>query len=112
MASMKGGHFFTVICSSCSRLLNATCGIALNQSGSPKSAGVGRGRSPANSGGQRNLIVWVARSMGGPMLWSPLVMQLVDCSEQPADHNHGARLSGTRARAVLVMPVAPPERRQ
>jgi len=57
MASMKGGHFLTVICSVPSTVLKAFWGIVLNQSGSPSTAGIGRGRIGSSSGGQRKVIV-------------------------------------------------------
>src|SRR6202035_2670842 len=57
IASMKGGHFLTVICSVCMTSLNALAGIVLNQSGIPDTAGIGRGRIASSSGGQRNVIV-------------------------------------------------------
>src|SRR5882757_8907992 len=57
IASMKGGHFLTVICSVCRTSLNAFAGIDLNQSGIPNTAGIGRGRIASSSGGQRNVIV-------------------------------------------------------
>src|ERR1700693_5865389 len=57
IASMKGGHFLTVICSACTTSLNAFAGIVLNQSGIPSTAGIGCGRIASNSGGQRNMIV-------------------------------------------------------
>src|ERR1700737_394690 len=57
IASMKGGHFLTVICSVCRTSLNAFVGIVLNQSGIPSTAGIGRGRIASSSGGQRNVIV-------------------------------------------------------
>src|ERR1700730_18341310 len=56
IASMKGGHFLTVICSVCRTSLNAFVGIVLNQSGIPSTAGIGRGRIASSSGGQRNVI--------------------------------------------------------
>src|ERR1700720_1449103 len=65
MASMNGGHFLTVICSVCRTVLKAFCGIVLNQSGSPSTAGIGRGRIGSNSGGQRNVTV-----MGLMLVWS------------------------------------------
>src|ERR1700681_4628522 len=57
IASMKGGHFLTVICSVCTMSLNAFVGIVLNQSGIPSTAGIGRGRIASSSGGQRNVTV-------------------------------------------------------
>src|SRR5262249_51410040 len=57
MASMKGGHFLTVICSFCRTALNAFRGIALNQSGSPCTAGNGGGSMLSSSGGHRNVMV-------------------------------------------------------
>src|SRR5579871_2174306 len=62
IASMKGGHFLTVICSVCTISLNAFAGIVLNQSGIPITAGIGRGRSASSSGGQRNVMVADAAS--------------------------------------------------
>src|SRR6516165_5246823 len=56
IASMKGGHFLTVICSACVISLKAAAGIDLNQSGSPDTAGIGRGRMASSSGGQRNVM--------------------------------------------------------
>src|SRR5579863_6326972 len=63
IASMKGGHFLTVICSVCRTSLNAVAGIDLNQSGSPETAGIGRGSIASSSGGQRNVIVGAAASV-------------------------------------------------
>jgi hypothetical protein len=40
-------------------VLKAFCGIVLNQSGSPSTAGIGRGRIGSSSGGQRKVIVIV-----------------------------------------------------
>src|SRR5262245_38512935 len=57
IASMKGGHFLTVICSVPSTALKAFCGIVLNHSGSPSTAGIGRGRIGSSSGGHRKVIV-------------------------------------------------------
>src|SRR5438045_1393644 len=54
---MKGGHFLTVSCSVFMTSLNAFVGIVLNQSGIPKTAGIGRGTIASSSGGQRNVIV-------------------------------------------------------
>src|ERR1700730_13469883 len=62
IASMKGGHFLTVICSVCRTSLNAFAGIALNQSGIPSTAGIGRGRIASSSGGQRNVMVGASAS--------------------------------------------------
>src|SRR5258708_1703243 len=62
IASMKGGHFLTVICSVCTTSLYAAAGIDLNQSGIPSTAGIGRGRIASSSGGQRNVIVGDAPS--------------------------------------------------
>src|SRR5262245_53048601 len=53
---MNGGHFLTVSCSSCSAALTLFCGSSLNQSGSPSTAAIGRGRIGSNSGGQRNVM--------------------------------------------------------
>ena len=57
MASINGGHFFTVNCSVCRSGLKLRWGSALNQSGSPCTAGIGRGKTEASSGGQRNVIL-------------------------------------------------------
>src|SRR5215469_15909814 len=56
IASMNGGHFLTVNCSACVISLKAAAGIDLNQSGSPDTAGIGRGRMVSSSGGQRNVM--------------------------------------------------------
>src|SRR5258708_1954788 len=69
MASMKGGHFLTVECSACRVVLKAFCGIVLNQSGSPSTAGNGRGRIDSSSGGQRNVIV---RRLDSSIIASPV----------------------------------------
>src|SRR5262245_61227416 len=50
---MTGGHFLMVGTSSPLIGLKAFCGKALNQSGRPRTAGMGRGRIPSSSGGQR-----------------------------------------------------------
>src|SRR3954453_8094374 len=55
MASMTGGHFLMVRYSSFRSGLTALGGRALNQSGRPSAAGIGRGKSPASSGGHRNV---------------------------------------------------------
>src|SRR5215813_1670772 len=57
MASMTGGHFLMVSNSSPAVGLNALPGIALNHSGSPRTAGTGRGRMASSSGGQRKTIL-------------------------------------------------------
>src|ERR1700730_4795975 len=65
MASTKGGQRLTVSCSRNSTALNACAGIALNQSGSPDTAGpggTGGGSSPSNSFGQRNVSVFFGSS--------------------------------------------------
>jgi hypothetical protein len=43
-------------------VLNAFCGIVLNQSGSPSTAGIGRGKIDSSSGGHRKVIVMGAMS--------------------------------------------------
>src|SRR5215510_1746299 len=116
MASMKGGHFFTVICSSFSSALKAMCGIALNQFGSPSRACVGRGKSPASSGGQRNLIVLFTTSspIGDPHglceLW-PLVL----ASSPTAIHGAANQIRVELVISVqcdVFTPAARPARRQ
>src|SRR5690348_16391809 len=57
MASMNGGHFLTVRVSPPTVGLNAFCGSALNQSGSPCTAGTGRGMTFSSPRGQRNVKV-------------------------------------------------------
>jgi hypothetical protein len=54
---MNGGHFLTVISSLLETALKQFCGNALNQSGRPRTAGIGRGKIGSICGGQRNLTV-------------------------------------------------------
>src|SRR5579872_3704386 len=54
---MNGGHFFTVMVSPPTVGLNAFCGSALNHSGSPCTAGVGRGMTFSSPRGQRKVKV-------------------------------------------------------
>src|SRR6478752_5614694 len=55
MASMTGGHFLMVRYSPFRCGLKALGGRVLNQSGRPSAAGIGRGKSPASSGGHRKV---------------------------------------------------------
>src|SRR5450756_581103 len=57
IASMNGGHRFTVSSSRELIALKALVGIALSQSGTPRFAGTGGGSFPSSSAGQRNLSV-------------------------------------------------------
>src|SRR5215831_15783700 len=52
---MNGGHLLTVWLSFWSTVLKDFCGIALNHSGTPCTAGVGGGRTAASSPTQRNI---------------------------------------------------------
>src|SRR6266571_7677117 len=54
---MNGGHRLTVWLGSPSDGLKAFCGIALNQSGRPSTAGIGRGSTDSSSGGQLKMMV-------------------------------------------------------
>src|SRR5262249_47683846 len=62
IASIKGGHFFTVINSRSETELKQCWGRFLNQSGKPRTAGIGLGKTDSISGGQRNFIVNVLSS--------------------------------------------------
>src|SRR5262249_15576245 len=57
IASINGGHFLTVISSLFETELKECCGSALNQSGNPRTAGIGRGRTCSISGGHENFTV-------------------------------------------------------
>src|SRR4029079_8706783 len=61
IASINGGHFLTVMRSLFEVELKFCCGKALNQLGSPRSAGIGFGRTCSISGGHENFTVsWFA----------------------------------------------------
>src|ERR1043166_9529060 len=78
MASMNGGHFLMVRYSPFRSGLKALGGKALNQSGRPSAAGIGRGKSPASSGGHRNVTL-------------PSLSCSTECLQSPANLMKDAR---------------------
>jgi hypothetical protein len=58
--------------------LKEFCGKALNQSGNPRTAGIGRGKIFSISGGQRNFTVtWFISSIGALVLCRPILWNSV-----------------------------------